>query len=141
MGAGYHGGFGKTKGKASHEAKQERYRIGYPVSPTKKSLEMALNPSIYVKAICEKYNIHLKSGKTIIKIEINPMLAPAGRVVKSRPNIIELGSKAFVSETELANTIAHELNHARSYLKGGKAPEKTAYLSGNTLEKYIRGKK
>ena len=62
-------------------------------------------------------------------------------MVKSRPNIIELGSKAFVSETELANTIAHELNHARSHLKGGKAPEKTAYLSGNTLEKYIRGKK
>ena len=135
MGAGYHGGFGNTKGK------QERYRVGYPVSPTKKSIEMALNPNIYVKTICEKYSIHLKSGKMEIKIEINPALAPAGRVVKSRPAIIELGTKAFVSEIELANTIAHELNHARSYLKGGNAPEKTAYYSGDALEKYIRGKK
>jgi hypothetical protein len=62
-------------------------------------------------------------------------------VIKNKPNIIELGPKAFFSEAELANTIAHELNHARSYLKGGSAPEETAYASGNTLEDYIRGKK
>ena len=135
MGAGYHGGFGSTYGG------QERHRIGHPVPPTPKTLEMALNPGFYVKTICDKYNIHLKSGKIEIKIEFNPNLSPAGRVVKSRPNVIELGSKAFINETELANTIAHELNHARSYLKGGRAPETTAYASGNTLEKYIRGKK
>lgn len=135
MGAGYHGGFGSTYGK------QERYRIGRPVLPTPKTLEMALNPYFYVKTISDKYNIHLKSGKTEIKIVFNPSLIPAGRVVKSRPNVIELGPKAFISETELANTIAHELNHARSYLKGGGAPEETAYTSGNTLEDYIRGKK
>lgn len=135
MGAGYHGGFGNTVGA------QERYRIGYPVAPTNKSLEMALNPSIYIKSICDKYNIHLKSGKTEIRIEINPSLVSAGRVVKSRPNIIELGAKAFVSEAELANTIAHELNHARSFLKGGSAPEITAYGSGDALEKYIKGEK
>ena len=62
-------------------------------------------------------------------------------MVKSRPDIIELGPKAFVNESELANTIAHELNHARSYLKGGKAPEKAAYASGDSLEDYIRGKR
>lgn len=94
-----------------------------------------------VETICKKYNIHLKSGKTEVKIVVNPNLAPAGRVVKSRPNVIELGPKAFINETELANTIAHELNHARSYLKGGNAPEKTAYASGDTLEDYIRGKR
>lgn len=88
-----------------------------------------------------RITIPFKSGKTEIQIVVNPNLAPAGRVVKSRPNVIELGSKAFINETELANTIAHELNHARSYLKGGRAPESTAYDSGNTLEKYIRGKK
>jgi hypothetical protein len=82
-----------------------------------------------------------KGGKTIIQIIIVPTLVPAGRVLKSRPSIIELGPRAFISEIELANTIAHELNHARSYLKGGHAPEATAYASGNTLEKYIRGKK
>ena len=74
MGAGYHGGFGKTKGKIFRELGNERYRIGYPVSPTKKSLEMALNPNIYIETICKKYNIHLKSGKKKIRIEINPNL-------------------------------------------------------------------
>lgn len=135
MGAGFHGGFGNTYGN------QERHRIGVPVPPTRKTFEMALNPNFYVKTICDKYNIHLKSGQTQITIEFNPNLAAAGRVVKSRPNVIELGTKAFINETELANTIAHELNHARSYLKGGHAPETTAYASGNTLEKYIKGKK
>ncbi len=135
MGAGIHGSFGNTRGS------QERYRLGHPVPPTPKDLAMALNKEYYVQRICEKYNIHLKSGKTEITISINPNLAPAGRVVKSRPNIIELGPKAFINETELANTIAHELNHARSYLKGGNAPEKTAYASGDTLEDYIRGKR
>ena len=135
MGAGFHGGFGNTHGS------QERYRLGRPVPPTPKDLSMALSKDYYVQKICEKYNIHLKSGKTKIIITVNPDLVPAGRVVKSRPNIIELGPKAFISESELANTIAHELNHARSYLKGGNAPEKTAYASGDTLEDYIRGKR
>lgn len=135
MGAGFHGGFGGTRGN------QERNRIGRPVPPTEKNLAMALSKDYYVKAICKKYNIHLKGGKNAIEIEINPDLVSAGRVVKSRPNIIELGPKAFINETELANTIAHELNHARSYLKGGSAPERTAYASGDTLEDYIRGKK
>lgn len=135
MGAGIHGGFGNTQGS------RERFRIGRPVPPTEKNLEMALNKDYYVKTICKKYNIHLRSGNQAILIEINPYLAPAGRVVKSRPNIIELGPRAFISERELANTIAHELNHARSYLKGGNAPEKTAYAAGDTLEEYIRGKR
>lgn len=135
MGTGIHGGFGRTRGSRS------RFRIGHPVSPTEKNLEMALSKDYYVKVICKKYNIHLKGGNRVIQIEINPNLIPAGRVVKSRPYIIELGPKAFVSEKELANTIAHELNHARSYLKGGNAPEKTAYASGDTLEEYIKGEK
>ena len=135
MGAGYHGGFGNTHGS------QERYRVGREVPPTPKDLAMALNKDYYVKTICEKYNIHLKGAKREVKIVINPDLVPAGRVVKSRPNIIELGPKAFINETELANTIAHELNHARSYLKGGTAPESTAYPAGDALEEFIRGKR
>ena len=134
MGAGIHGGFGNTRGS------RERFRIGRPIPPTEKNLAMALDKEYYAKTICNKYNIHLKSGGKIIKIEINPDLASAGRVVKSRPNIIEVGPKAFINEAELANTIAHELNHARSFLKGGNAPEGTAYVSGDALEDYIRGK-
>ena len=35
MGAGYHVGFGKTKGA------EQRNRIGHPVPPTQKTLDMA----------------------------------------------------------------------------------------------------
>lgn len=135
MGAGIHGGFGKTRGS------RERFRIGHPIPSTEKNLEMALNKDFYVEAICKKYNIHLKSGKHDIQIVINPNLVSAGRVIKDSPNIIELGPKAFASEKELANTIAHELNHARSFLNGGNAPEKIAYISGDALEAYIKGER
>lgn len=64
-----------------------------------------------------------------------------GRTIKSNPYKIEMGPAALISETELANTIAHELNHARSFIKGGSAPERSAYKSGNTLAKYMKGKK
>ena len=135
MGAGYHGGFGNTFGA--------RYRIGSPVSPTEKSYEMALNPTYYSKVIANKFNIHLKGSKKDIKIVFNPNLGEgrAGRVKKSNPYVIELGPAAFVSESELANTIAHELNHARSYIKGGSAPEASAYHSGNRLGEYIAGRR
>ena len=36
-----------------------------------------------------------------------------------------------MSEKELANTIAHKLNHARSFLRGGNALEETGYPVGN----------
>lgn len=39
----------------------------------------------------------------------------------------------------MANTIAHELNHWRSWLKGGIAPKDTVYLAGDALESYIKG--
>lgn len=134
MGAGYHGGFGYTNG-----SRERRYRFGRPVPPTERNLRMALDKDYYVQVICDKYHIHLKSGKTIIQIEIDPNLKSAGKVAKSKPYVIRLGPSAFVNESELANTIAHELNHARSFLKGGDAPEPAAYTAGDTLAEYIRG--
>ncbi len=135
MGAGYHGGFGNTLGA--------RYRIGVPVKPTEKNYEMALNPEYYMETISKKFNIHLKGSKKEIKIVYNPNLGEgrAGRVKKSNPYVIEIGPAALVSETELANTIAHELNHARSYIKGGTAPESSAYASGDSLAEYIAGRR
>lgn len=53
----------------------------------------------------------------------------------------EIGPSALRSEIELVNTIAHELNHARSFIKGGNAPERKAYKAGNSLEKYMKGLK
>jgi len=133
MGAGFHGGFGSDT----------RNRIGYPIPPTEKTLEMALSPKLYAETIVDKFNIHLKGSGKRIEIIYNPNLSPGifGRTEKSNPYKIEIGPSALISETELANTIAHELNHARSFIKGGSAPERKAYKSGNALAKYLKGKK
>ena len=135
MGAGIHGGFGNTRGNRA------RLRIGTPVPPTEKDLRMALDPQYYANVIASKYNIHLKGSKQRISIVFKPALYSAGRVREKAPNIIEIGPLAFISEREWANTIAHELNHARSFLKGGNAPENTAYASGDKLEEYIKGRR
>jgi hypothetical protein len=136
MGAGYHGGFGKTKGA------EQRNRIGHPVPPTQKTLDMALNPELHAKVIAKKYGINLRGGGKEVSIKYNKNLRPGvyGITRRNNPYVIEVGPSAFVNESELANTIAHELNHARSFIKGGNAPEKTAYGSGNKLSKYIGGK-
>jgi len=84
---------------------------------------MALNPEQYAKNIADKYGINLKGSGKDITILYNPNLSSIGRTSAANPSVIELGPQAFVSEEELANTIAHELNHARSFLQGGTAPE------------------
>ena len=94
--------------------------------------------------VAKKYGINLKGSGQKISISYNPELASAGKTRAVSPNVIELGPSAFVSEEELANTIAHELNHARSFLKGGDAPEwgeGGAYPAGNALAEYIRGER
>ena len=119
-----------------------RYRVGNPVTPTTKTYEMALNPELYANEIASKYGINMKGSGQKINIVYNPDLVAAGKTRMATPNVIELGPSAFVSEEELANTIAHELNHARSFLKGGNAPElgvTGAYHAGDTLAAYIRG--
>ena len=130
MGAGFHGGFGTA----------ERYRKGKIVNITK-TYEMALNPKQHAEMIAKKMNIHLKGSGKAITIVINPNLPPGiyGKTREENPYQIEIGPSAFYSEAELANTIAHELNHARSFIKGGRAPENTARKSGKTLEKYMKG--
>ncbi|MCM1161699.1 MAG: hypothetical protein NC412_10785 [Roseburia sp.] len=118
-----------------------RYRKGEPVEATKKTLDMALDPETYANAIAKKYGINLRgSGQDItIKYNSNIQRGTYGRTVADNPTVIEFGSDALMSETELANTIAHELNHARNFLRGGSAPELPAYNSGNSLAEYILG--
>jgi hypothetical protein len=137
MGSGYHGGFGDTLGS------KERNRIGNPVPPTERNYEMALNPHYYATVIAKKYGINLKGSGRTIQIVFNPKLPPgvAGKTRENNPYRIEVGPSAFYSEIELANTIAHELNHARDYIRGGRAPEDPAYNSGDALEDYIRGRR
>jgi RHS repeat-associated protein len=116
-----------------------RYRIGEPVAPIEKSLDIALEPQLYIDAVVEKYRINLRGSGQKIRAVFNPDLVAAGRSRAATPNVIEIGPAALRSESELANTIAHELNHARSWLRGGMAPENTAYPAGNALSEFIAG--
>jgi uncharacterized protein RhaS with RHS repeats len=110
-----------------------RNRQGRPVLATEKTLDMALDPETYANTIAEKYGINLRGSGQSITIKYN------GRTTAANPYVIEIGSDALVSEEELANTIAHELNHARDFIRGGIAPESSAYSSGNALSDYIMG--
>ncbi|WP_141325745.1 RHS repeat-associated core domain-containing protein [Myxococcus sp. AB025B] len=118
-----------------------RNRIGHAIAPMEKTLEMALSPEAFAEAVVKRYRINLRgSGKTIT-LKFNPNLPPGnpGKIRKANPTVIEFGPEAIQSEANLANTIAHELNHARSWLRGGDAPESTAYAAGDALEEFIRG--
>lgn len=127
--------FGTTIGS------QARNRIGVVVEETIKSLDMALNPTYYANVIASKYGINLKGSGYTISVIFNPKLSIGifGRTSATNPYVIEIGSAALMNERELANTIAHELNHARSFIEGGNAPERNAYKSGHALDEYIRG--
>lgn len=105
---------------------------------------MALNPDEYAYAIAKKYGINLKGSGLKIKLVYDPTLSPGtkGYVSITDSTTIHLEPDSFYSEEELANTIAHELNHARSWLAGGNAPEygpNGGYKAGDTLGRYIRG--
>ena len=118
-----------------------RNRQGRPVLATEKTLDMALDPETYANTIAEKYGINLRGSGQSITIKYNADLRPGiyGRTTAANPYVIEIGSDALVSEEELANTIAHELNHARDFIRGGIAPESSAYSSDNALPDYIMG--
>ena len=118
-----------------------RNRQGRPVLATEKTLDMALDPETYANTIAEKYGTNLRGSGQSITIKYNADLRPGiyGRTTAANPYVIEIGSDALVSEEELANTIAHELNHARDFIRGGIAPESSAYSSGNALSDYIMG--
>ena len=120
---------------------QIKYRIGKPVEPMDKTYEMALNPELYAQEVAKKYGINMRGSSQDITIKFNSNISSGryGRTVPTNPTMIEFGPDALVSEAELANTIAHELNHARSFLRGESAPELPAYQSGNALADYIRG--
>ena len=118
-----------------------RNRIGSPVQPIEKTLDMALDPETYARAVADKFHINLKAGGKPVELVFDDSIVQYGRTLKAEPNKILLGKSAFYSDEELANTIAHELNHCRSFARGGDAPEETAYAAGEALAAYIRGER
>ena len=128
------------KQKGRNENGETRYRVGEKVQPIEKTLNHYLNPEGYIQEVVDKYGINLRGSGQKITIKYDPYhLKGPGYVSELYPNTIILGPQAFISEGDLANTIAHELNHWRSWLSGGVAPEPPAYNAGDSLEDYING--
>ena len=122
---------------------RNRDRIGSPVDKTSKDINMALDHEYYAYTIAKKYHINLRGSGQKIKLVYDDTIPSGtyGKTLKSDPTTIRLARDAFISEEELANTIAHELNHCRSFLRGENAPEATAYSAGNAISEYIRGER
>ncbi len=121
--------------------------VGIPVSVSRlgeaqafvKTLEHALNPEQFLLDIATKYGINLRG----VRIVFDPELG-AGTLGVTRQReggrIIRIGSDALSSVENAANTIAHELSHARDYLQGVARPgEDKARFAGDALESWIRG--
>ncbi len=113
--------------------------------PLEKTFEHALNPQLYLDDVVKYYGINLRGVKAVY----DPTLEP-GKLGVTRANeggmVIRIGRDAFVDEPTLANTVAHELSHARDYQRGahkehGDASsmgDGTVYGAGNALERMIR---
>ncbi|GEM49477.1 hypothetical protein [Deinococcus cellulosilyticus] len=103
----------------------------------------------YVEQVAKKFGINLKgSGQKIQVIYDDTIDFTQEGLTKAKEGglIIRVGPGSFKTsnpadlEANVANTIAHELRHARNYLKGLKIDDELdALASGEKLEAYIKG--
>ena len=112
------------------------------------------DPQAYVEAIARHYGINLRGSGQRISVLYDHDLAPAG-LTKGDDNglIIRVGPGALRGgDADVANTIAHELSHARYYLRNGtfagephgdgdSLADGTPYGSGNALADWINGRR
>lgn len=101
-----------------------------------------MNPQQYVNDIATKYGINLRGSGKNIKLVFDDSLKPGIKGVTREiegGRIIRVGPEALVDEATLANTIAHELSHARDFMRGHHKPHSVVYEAGDALEDYIRG--
>jgi hypothetical protein len=145
---------------------------GKEVEPIERTYEngFSVDRKAYAEAIAKKYGINLKGTNGKVKIEIENLggtdfkgvtrFKEKGQIIRINEEIMRGGNEA-----EIANTIAHELSHARDFQrahKGGakslgeseamgfekphgneKSPsgDGSVYGSGNALQDYIEGKR
>jgi hypothetical protein len=113
--------------------------------PLERTFEHALNPQTYIDDVAKHYGINLRGVKAVFDPDLPPGQLGVTREVEGGL-IIRIGRDAFVDQPTLANTIAHELSHARDFMRGVHKPhgdlssmtDGTVYGSGNALEDWIR---
>jgi hypothetical protein len=114
-------------------------------TPLVRTLAHCLNPQSYIDDVAAHYGINLRGVRAVYDPSLpNGQLgvtlgAEGGRIIR-------IGPAAFADEATLANTIAHELSHARDYRRGthkdhgsdASVGDGTPYGSGNALEAWSR---
>jgi len=137
--------------KATVEESSERYMKGRPSSPLERTYDRMLDPLSFAYEVATRYRVHLRGSKGSVVILLDERLrgtSIAGRTKESEGGfVIRINPDMLENEGSLANTIAHELSHARDYQKGIEKPhgdsesvnDGSVYGSGNALEEYIRG--
>ncbi|ALN59065.1 Rhs family protein [Lysobacter enzymogenes] len=140
----------RTAAKVANSAPSQLYRLGRPASPLEKTFDHALSPQLYVEDVAAHYGISLRGSGQPISVLFDETLG-AGKLgvtyAAEGGKIIRIGPDALVDQATTANTIAHELSHARDYLRGVHKPhgldssigDRTVYGSGNALEAWIKG--
>jgi hypothetical protein len=171
-------GKGTTHGERAASKKapeinpEERYMKGKKVEPIERTYEngFSFDRKAYAEAIAKKYRINLKGTNGKVKIEIDETLKPKtmgvtrfhekGEIIRINEEVMRGGDEA-----QIANTIAHELSHARDFQRAHKGGAKSlgeseamgfekphgneqslggdgsVYGSGNALQEHIEGKR
>lgn len=116
-----------------------------------RTYDHALSPQLYLNDLADYYGINLRGAGQDISLVYDETLPP-GQLGVTREaeggQVIRVGPDALVDDATAANTIAHELSHARDYLNGGihkphgsdaSLGDGSVYGSGNALEDWING--
>jgi hypothetical protein len=136
----------------------EQYAIGRPVPEIERSLDQVLNKELYLYDIARKYGINLQGVKIVYDHGLGTGTGRIGITKEAEGgHTIRIGPDALETEAKAANTIAHELSHARDYRRGAgtkrpdlhkphgdeqsAAGDGSVYGAGKALESYIRGER
>ncbi|MCC8251600.1 hypothetical protein [Saccharothrix luteola] len=134
---------------------EERSRVGVE-RPFERTYELSPHtaPEAYLRAVAKSYRINLRGGGQDIAVMFDPMVKPGayGRTLEAEEGkVIRVGPYALSGgDAAVANTIAHELKHARYLIRNGdftgeshgdtnSVADGTPYGSGNALEQWIKG--
>ncbi|MFI0731860.1 putative T7SS-secreted protein [Streptomyces sp. NPDC021225] len=135
------------------EAPDERGARGTRQGEVERTLDNALDKDTYLRDVAEKYGINLRGSGQDIRVIYDPDLPPGQAGVTRAAEggrVIRIGPSGIIDDATAANTIAHELSHARYYLKHqsfhgevhgdeGSLADGTPYGSGNALQDWIEG--
>ncbi|WP_217551178.1 RHS repeat-associated core domain-containing protein [Streptomyces sp. GbtcB6] len=131
----------------------EREARGVRQGDVERTLDNSLDKTTYLYDVAAKYGINLRGSGQDIGILFDPDLNIGTNGVTRAAdggNLIRVGPDGIFDDATAANTIAHELRHARYFLKhgtfegeehgdGDSLDDCTPYGSGNALEDWIEG--